>query len=187
MRFVQHAKLPIIAATLLLGPSFVFGATHHKKPSAKVNVRPYDGKSHKGSHHAGAQKRKQHSRGQMAIDKERAQQIQNALLREHYLGVEPSGSWDASTQEAMRRYQADQGWQTKTVPDSRALIRLGLGPNHDHLLNPESAMVSGPPSLRPAHTSPEAGSSSRSAILPAPSSAPSSSPLSMAPNLSSAR
>jgi hypothetical protein len=58
---------------------------------------------------------------------------------------EPSGSWDAATQEAMRRYQADQGWQSKTVPDSRALIRLGLGPSRDHLLNPESAMVSGTP------------------------------------------
>ena len=44
----------------------------------------------------------------------------------------------------MRRYQADHGWQSKTVPDSRALISLGLGPSHDHLLNPESAMTTGP-------------------------------------------
>ena len=45
----------------------------------------------------------------------------------------------------MERYQADQGWQVKTIPDSRALIKLGLGPSHDHLLNPESAMTSTPP------------------------------------------
>ena len=44
----------------------------------------------------------------------------------------------------MRRYQADHGWQSKTVPDSRALISLGLGPSHDHLLNPESAMTTEP-------------------------------------------
>jgi hypothetical protein len=44
----------------------------------------------------------------------------------------------------MRRYQAANGWQTKTVPDARALIKLGLGPSHDHLLNPESAMTSAP-------------------------------------------
>ncbi len=56
----------------------------------------------------------------------------------------PSGKWDDSTQQAMRRYQADQGWQSKSIPDSRALIRLGLGPDHVHLLNPESAMVSEP-------------------------------------------
>jgi hypothetical protein len=29
----------------------------------------------------------------------------------------------------MSRLQADNGWQTKLVPDSRALIKLGLGPN----------------------------------------------------------
>jgi hypothetical protein len=41
----------------------------------------------------------------------------------------------------MQRYQADQGWQSKQIPDSRALIKLGLGPSPDHLLNPESAMT----------------------------------------------
>jgi hypothetical protein len=44
----------------------------------------------------------------------------------------------------MQRYQADQGWQSKTTPDSRALIKLGLGPSHDHLLNPENAMTAVP-------------------------------------------
>jgi len=52
--------------------------------------------------------------------------------------------WDDATQRAMQKYQADNGWQTKTTPDSRALIKLGLGPDHEHLLNPESAMTSQP-------------------------------------------
>ncbi len=80
-------------------------------------------------------------RGQQAIDSSRAREIQGALIREHYLQGEPSGTWDAATQAAMQRYQADQGWQSKTTPDSRALIKLGLGPSPDHLLNPESAMT----------------------------------------------
>ena len=80
-------------------------------------------------------------RGQQAIDSGRARQIQTALIREHYMQGEPSGSWDSATQTAMKRYQADQGWQSKQIPDSRALIKLGLGPSHDHLLNPESAMT----------------------------------------------
>ena len=80
-------------------------------------------------------------RGQQAIDSTRAREIQEALIREHYMQGEPSGTWDAATQAAMQRYQADQGWQSKTTPDSRALIKLGLGPSHDHLLNPESAMT----------------------------------------------
>jgi peptidoglycan hydrolase-like protein with peptidoglycan-binding domain len=77
-------------------------------------------------------------------DGERARQIQAALIRDHYMSGEPSGKWDDCTQLAMRRYQADQGWQSKSIPDSRALIRMGLGPDHGHLLNPESAMVSEP-------------------------------------------
>ncbi len=48
---------------------------------------------------------------------------------------EPSGLWDEATREAMRRYQSDNGWQTKIMPDSRALIKMGLGPNHEGDLN----------------------------------------------------
>ncbi len=98
-------------------------------------------------------------RGQQAIDSGRARQIQTALIREHYMQGEPSGSWDSATQAAMKRYQADQGWQSKQIPDSRALIKLGLGPSHDHLLNPESAMTSAPvagdPKAAAKHTKPE--------------------------------
>jgi hypothetical protein len=86
-------------------------------------------------------KKRSKKRGQQAIDSTRAREIQEALIREHYMQGEPSGTWDAATQAAMQRYQADQGWQSKTTPDSRALIKLGLGPSHDHLLNPESAMT----------------------------------------------
>jgi hypothetical protein len=83
-------------------------------------------------------------RGQQKIDPQRALQIQQALIREHYLYGKPSGAWDQATQAAMQKYQADNGWQSKTTPDSRALIKLGLGPDHEHLLNPESAMTSQP-------------------------------------------
>jgi hypothetical protein len=88
--------------------------------------------------------RSSRKRGQQAIDRDRARAIQEALIREHYLQGAPSGTWDATTQAAMQRYQADQGWQSKTTPESRALIKLGLGPSNDHLLNPESAMTAAP-------------------------------------------
>lgn len=87
-------------------------------------------------------------RGQQKIDPARAREIQEALIREHYMEGSPSGTWDANSQNAMVRFQADNGWQSKVVPDSRALIKLGLGPDHEHLLNPESAMTSQPESPR---------------------------------------
>ena len=97
-------------------------------------------------------------RGQQAIDSERARTIQEALIRERYMQGEPSGLWDSTTQAAMQRYQADQGWQSKTTPDSRALIKLGLGPSHEHLLNPESAMTSGDPKMGAKANPADAGS-----------------------------
>jgi putative peptidoglycan binding protein len=96
-----------------------------------------------GRHSRGKTKGKK-NRGQQAIDSSRAREIQAALIAQHYMEGEPSGMWDSKTQDAMRRYQAAQGWQSKTVPDSRALIKLGLGPSKDGLLNPESAMTTGP-------------------------------------------
>jgi hypothetical protein len=96
-------------------------------------------------------------RGQQAIDSTRATEIQTALIREHYMQGEPSGTWDNTTQAAMQHYQADQGWQSKQIPDSRALIKLGLGPSHDHLLNPESAMTTAPsdPKTSPKQPTPD--------------------------------
>jgi hypothetical protein len=112
----------------------------HAKSTTAVAAR--SNTTHASSRKNG--KRKMTARGQQKIDPERAQAIQEALIREHYLSGEAAGTWNQSSEEAMRRYQADHGWQSKTVPDSRALISLGLGPSHDHLLNPESAMTTGP-------------------------------------------
>lgn len=100
---------------------------------------------------------KRHSRrprGQQAINPDRAREIQEALVRENYLDAEPSGVWDARSKEAMARYQRDNGWQDKVTPDSRALIKLGLGPNHDNLLNPETAATTLPPPPRNQHPMP---------------------------------
>jgi peptidoglycan hydrolase-like protein with peptidoglycan-binding domain len=69
--------------------------------------------------------------GQRQIDPDRAREIQTALIREHYLSGPASGQWDATTESAMQKFQADHGWQTKLTPDSRALIKLGLGPHTD--------------------------------------------------------
>ncbi len=66
--------------------------------------------------------------GQRGIDAERTRAIQTALIDRNYLTGEPTGEWDATTEAAMQRFQGDNGWQTKLMPDSRALIKLGLGP-----------------------------------------------------------
>jgi hypothetical protein len=123
-------------------------SAHSKSASTPASAR------RTGQHSKRARRRKTMARGQQKIDPERAQEIQEALVREHYLSNAAAGTWNQASEDAMRRYQADHGWQSKTVPDSRALISLGLGPNHDHLLNPESAMTmaSGPATSQAAST-----------------------------------
>ncbi len=72
-----------------------------------------------------------HPTPQRAIDDSRATAIQSALIKQGYLSGEATGHWDNETEAAMQKMQADNGWQTKLIPDSRAIIKLGLGPNHD--------------------------------------------------------
>jgi hypothetical protein len=88
------------------------------------------------------------SKGQQAIDRQRTLEIQEALIRERYLSGEPTGVWDQSTRDAFTRIQDENHWQTKIVPDSRALIKLGLGPERQNLLNPDSADLATPPPPR---------------------------------------
>jgi hypothetical protein len=104
--------------------------------------------SAKHGHHKGKRKASWKTKGQQGINSQRASEIQQALIREKYLAGEPSGSWDARTQAALVKYQADNGWQSKVVPDSRALIKLGLGPNYSsELLNaPSKTSPAGAPS-----------------------------------------
>jgi len=140
-----------LAALLLAVPSLAAPAHKAKLKKAASSPRSASTKtSPKVSGKSGSKghlKRTRSSRnwkrhGQQTVDGRRTEQIQQALIQSHYLDGEPSGSWDAKTQEALRRYQAANGWQSKVVPDSRALIKLGLGPSTDKLLNPDSAMTS---------------------------------------------
>jgi Putative peptidoglycan binding domain len=120
-------------------------SSHRKgeKVSLRRNTRHTANARHRSSRYHG-RRRASRRHGQQTIDAQRAREIQEALIREHYMDGEPSGKWDKATEDAMEHYQSDNGWQTKTIPDARALIKLGLGPDHEHLLNPETAMTGQP-------------------------------------------
>jgi hypothetical protein len=91
-------------------------------------------------------------RTQSGISPERATQIQTALIKAGYLTGTPSGTWDAQSQAAMEKLQADNGWQTKMVPDARALNKLGLGANS----SPEPVIARDPAQERDTATEHEA-------------------------------
>jgi len=149
-------------------PSTSSHSSSHHPASSSTAVKKSSSKSTgKRSSH----KKSSKARGQQKIDAERAMAIQQALIREHYLGGEPSGTWNQASEDAMRKYQADHGWQSKTVPDSRALISLGLGPSKDHLLNPESAMTTVPDPPKSESAAPSSHTAPATSTPVAPSSA----------------
>lgn len=120
---------------------------HRAPTSGKTAVHTSTSKTQATTHKtSGKRSRKTpKKRGQQVIDSERARQIQQALIREHYLTGEPSGNWDSATQAAMQKYQSDQGWQSKLTPDSRALKKLGLGPDYSNAINAQNSTFAAPP------------------------------------------
>lgn len=116
----------LLSAALLVTPALAIRS--HRSPIAH---RHYS--HHRYYHHRRVVHHYVHHyvRGQRGMTPDRVTQIQNALIQKHYLTGDPNGHWDARTQDAMRKYQADHGWQTKLMPDARAIIALGLGPKTD--------------------------------------------------------
>jgi peptidoglycan hydrolase-like protein with peptidoglycan-binding domain len=138
MRCFRASQAFLLLATLAITPAF--GSRTHRAPTS--------GHSRVSSSKKG--KRVARIHGQRTIDSSRASEIQNALIRQKYLKGDPSGKWDVQTQAAMRQYQSDHGWQTKLTPDSRALISLGLGPNH--AADPALAHAASPSPVQAAST-----------------------------------
>ena len=138
-------------------------STKSTKSASSSHKSSTSSKSSKSATHSKSKSKKKSvkatSHGQHGIDQERALAIQQALVREHYLSGEPTGKWDQDTKDALVRYQAENGWQTKVTPDSRALIKLGLGPDKTGLLNPDTAVMSSPHELGTQHDTVPGGSS----------------------------
>ncbi|MGO8792346.1 MAG: peptidoglycan-binding domain-containing protein [Terriglobia bacterium] len=61
------------------------------------------------------------------LQPERAQEIQQALIREGYLQGDANGEWDSRTRNAMQRYQTEHGFPATGLPEAKSLMKLGLG------------------------------------------------------------
>ena len=133
------------SATLLVAPAFAGTTTTHRSATSHHRVRRL------------VTRRSHRVHGQQSIEPERVMQIQQALIKAHYLSGEPTGKWDATTVAAMQKYQADQGWQTKLMPDSRALKKLGLGPDYSTAINAKNSTFAAPPPVSTIPPSQAAG------------------------------
>lgn len=132
MQFFRASLAIVLSAGLVVSPAF----------ASRVHRPPTSGHP-QGSHKLTRKTKRLH--GQQAIEPARVTEIQQALIREHYLNGDANGKWDQTTEAAMQKFQADQGWQTKLMPDSRALKKLGLGPDYSGAINAKSASFTDPP------------------------------------------
>jgi peptidoglycan hydrolase-like protein with peptidoglycan-binding domain len=95
------------------------GTSGAKPPAAKHAARTRHAKS--------AKKTTRRERGQKVPAPERISEIQTALARDGSFNGKPSGQWDASTVDAMKRFQETHGLNPSGKLDAKTLQKLGLG------------------------------------------------------------
>jgi hypothetical protein len=138
----------LLAVSFAAAPAFATPTHNTHKKSSNPHTRAARTSTHSAKSGSKARKgsksRRPKLRGQQGIDSSRATEIQQALIREHYLTGEPTGLWDSATVSAMQKYQGDQGWQKKLTPDSRALKKLGLGPDYSNAINASGSSFADP-------------------------------------------
>jgi peptidoglycan hydrolase-like protein with peptidoglycan-binding domain len=74
-----------------------------------------------------SKKRSKRVKGQAAPSPDRINEIQEALAKKGVYEGSPSGKWDDSTSEAMKKFQASNGLNPSGKLDARTLQKLGLG------------------------------------------------------------
>jgi hypothetical protein len=66
---------------------------------------------------------------------DRIRSVQMALIERGYLQGEATGSWNAASIEALKKFETAQKVRVDGKIDSKMLIALGLGPKYDNGLN----------------------------------------------------
>src|SRR5205085_3366265 len=108
-------------------------ATNSKKKSTSKSASKKKSTSKKGSGRRTASWRNT----QRTPTPERYKEIQQALASKGYLQTNsPSGVWDTSSVDALKRFQKDQNLEPSGKLDSISLIALGLGPKHEQQPTP---------------------------------------------------
>jgi peptidoglycan hydrolase-like protein with peptidoglycan-binding domain len=91
--------------------------------SAQTTAKKKAKSSHKGK--SGKSSRRQV--GQKAPTPQRVSEIQQALAKNGAYAGAPNGKWDASTVEAMKKFQGAHGLNPSGKLDAKTLQQLGLG------------------------------------------------------------
>lgn len=98
----------------------------HKKATAK-SASSSTAKSRHTSSKSSSRKKTKKVKGQAAPTTERIGEIQEALTKKGVLNDTPSGKWDDSTVDAVKKFQTSNGLTPSGKLDALTLQKLGLG------------------------------------------------------------
>ncbi|HET6930974.1 MAG TPA: peptidoglycan-binding domain-containing protein [Candidatus Acidoferrum sp.] len=100
----------------------------HKSRTGASSTKTTTGTSKRSSKSSKSSTRRgKRVKGQAVPTPERINEIQGALARNGAYTGEPSGKWDDSTTEAMKKFQASHGLNPTGKMDALTLQKLGLG------------------------------------------------------------
>jgi peptidoglycan hydrolase-like protein with peptidoglycan-binding domain len=99
----------------------------HKKATATKSASSSTAKSRHTSSKSSSRKKTKKVKGQAAPTTERIGEIQEALTKKGVLNDTPSGKWDDSTVDAVKKFQTSNGLTPSGKLDALTLHKLGLG------------------------------------------------------------
>ncbi len=140
-------------AVLLVASLGVFALPAASQDSSSSATKTASARTSNGALKSNVSKKsKRRERGQKAPTPERISEIQQALAKEGSFTGTPNGKWDASTIEAMKRFQDAHGLNSSGKLDAKTLHLLGLG-------SPIAGVAPPLPPVSPASTVASAGHS----------------------------
>ena len=126
LKVTSQALTLLLAAGLGVSASPVAAQTQtttQKKPSSAAKSGGTS-RSEKSSRKSSSRSRQ---RGQKVPTPDRISEIQQALAKNGAYTGNPNGKWDASTVDAMKRFQETHGLNPTGKLDAKTLQQLGLG------------------------------------------------------------
>jgi len=122
VRKATHLALALLVAAgmgVSVAAAKAQGSGSAKSPATRPGARTHRTKS--------ARKATRSERGQKAPDPQRISEIQAALAKDGSFTDKPSGKWDPSTIDAMKKFQEAHGLNPSGKLDAKTLQKLGLG------------------------------------------------------------
>ena len=112
---------------LLLTAGTAWSATSASGKATNSAAKPGASSAGKSRVKKSSKHSKRREKGQKAPAPERISEIQQALAKDGSFNGSPSGKWDDSTVEAMKKFQAGHGLNPNGKLDAPTLNKLGLG------------------------------------------------------------